>query len=69
VQSHGQESGPRQVVIAGAGLAGLFPARELRRAPVQVTLRDRAVASPVQDHPTRIAALRPTGDAVAAVRR
>ncbi len=35
-------SGSRQVVIVGGGFAGLFAARVLRRAPVQVTLIDRA---------------------------
>jgi NADH:ubiquinone reductase (H+-translocating) len=35
-------SGARQVVIVGGGFAGLFAARALRRAPVQVTLIDRA---------------------------
>jgi len=35
-------SGSRQVVIVGGGLAGLFAARALRGAPVQVTLLDRA---------------------------
>ena len=35
-------SGSRQVVIVGGGFAGLFAARVLRRAPVQVTLLDRA---------------------------
>ena len=33
---------PRRVVIIGGGFAGLFAARALRRAPVQVTLIDRA---------------------------
>src|SRR6516162_4631470 len=37
-----QASGSRQVVIIGGGFAGLFAARMLRRAPVQVTLIDRA---------------------------
>lgn len=32
----------RRVVIVGGGFAGLFAARELRNAPVQVTLIDRA---------------------------
>ena len=31
-----------RVVIIGGGFAGLFAARALRRAPVQVTLIDRA---------------------------
>ena len=35
-------SGPRRVVIVGGGFAGLFAARQLGRAPVQVTLIDRA---------------------------
>jgi NADH dehydrogenase len=35
-------SGSRQVVIVGGGLAGLFAARAMRNAPVQVTLLDRA---------------------------
>jgi len=37
-----EESGPRQVVIVGGGFAGLFAARTLGRAPVRVTLIDRA---------------------------
>src|SRR5580700_2432237 len=37
-----QASSPRQVVIVGGGFAGLFAARALGRAPVQVTLLDRA---------------------------
>ena len=37
-----QASGSRQVVIVGGGVAGLFAARALGRAPVQVTLIDRA---------------------------
>ncbi len=32
----------RRVVIVGGGFAGLFAARALRRAAVQVTLIDRA---------------------------
>jgi NADH:ubiquinone reductase (H+-translocating) len=35
-------SGSRRVVIVGGGFAGLFAARALRRAPVRVTLIDRA---------------------------
>jgi NADH dehydrogenase len=35
-------SGARRVVIVGGGFAGLFAARMLARAPVQVTLIDRA---------------------------
>src|SRR6201994_4263787 len=35
-------SGSRHVVIIGGGFAGLFAARMLARAPVQVTLLDRA---------------------------
>src|SRR5437016_3165255 len=35
-------SGSRRVVIVGGGFAGLFAARMLARAPVQVTLVDRA---------------------------
>src|SRR5579859_4001630 len=37
-----EASGSRQVVIIGGGFAGLFAARALGRAPVQVTLIDRA---------------------------
>jgi len=37
-----QASGSRRIVIVGSGLAGLFAARELRNAPAQVTLLDRA---------------------------
>jgi NADH:ubiquinone reductase (H+-translocating) len=37
-----ETSGSRQVVIVGGGFAGLFAARMLARAPVQVTLVDRA---------------------------
>src|SRR3984957_3296060 len=37
-----EASGSRQVVIIGGGFAGLFAARMLARAPVQVTLIDRA---------------------------
>src|SRR6201994_700250 len=33
---------PRRVVIVGGGFAGLFAVRALKRAPVQVTLIDRA---------------------------
>jgi NADH dehydrogenase len=38
----GGERGPRRVVIVGGGFGGLFAARALRRAPVSVTLIDRA---------------------------
>src|SRR5215475_6520934 len=34
--------GPPRVVIIGGGFAGLFAVRALGRAPVQVTLLDRA---------------------------
>jgi NADH:ubiquinone reductase (H+-translocating) len=37
-----EASGSRKVVIVGGGLAGLFAARAMRNAPVQVTLLDRA---------------------------
>jgi NADH dehydrogenase len=37
-----EEAGPARVVIVGGGFAGLFAARALRRAPVRVTLIDRA---------------------------
>ena len=36
------EASTRRVVIVGGGFAGLFAVRALRRAPVQVTLIDRA---------------------------
>ena len=36
------QASPPRVVIIGGGFAGLFAARALRRAPVQVTLIDRA---------------------------
>jgi len=34
------QDGPARVVIIGGGFAGLFAARALRRAPVQITLID-----------------------------
>ena len=37
-----ERSAPRRVVIVGGGFAGLFAARTLGRAPVQVMLIDRA---------------------------
>ncbi len=37
-----ERAGPARVVIVGGGFAGLFAARALRRAPVQVTVVDRA---------------------------
>jgi NADH:ubiquinone reductase (H+-translocating) len=37
-----EAAGSRRVVIVGGGLAGLFAARALRKAPVQVTLIDRS---------------------------
>ena len=37
-----QASGSCRVVIVGGGFAGLFAVRALGRAPVQVTLIDRA---------------------------
>ena len=39
---HEGASGAHRVVIVGGGFAGLFAARALRRAPVEVTLVDRA---------------------------
>ncbi len=36
-----EEARPR-VVIVGGGFAGLFATRALRRAPVEITLIDRA---------------------------
>jgi NADH dehydrogenase len=41
-EASGTASGTRQVVIIGGGFAGLFAARALGRAPVHVTLIDRA---------------------------
>src|SRR5580700_9593567 len=38
----GGRRGQRRVVIVGGGFGGLFAARALRRAPVEVTLVDRA---------------------------
>ena len=38
---NGHEVTPRRVVIIGGGFAGLFAARALRHAPVQVTVVDR----------------------------
>jgi len=37
-----ESSGSRQVVIVGGGLAGLFAARAMKNAPVNVTLLDRS---------------------------
>jgi len=37
-----EEGAPRRVVIVGGGFAGLFATRALRRAPVSITLIDRA---------------------------
>src|SRR3954470_4498915 len=37
---HGMDR-PHQVVIIGGGFGGLYAARALRRAPVQITLLDR----------------------------
>src|SRR5215469_1030467 len=37
-----ESSGSRQVVIDGGGLAGLFAARAMKNAPVNVTLLDRS---------------------------
>jgi NADH:quinone reductase (non-electrogenic) len=37
-----KQTSPRRVVIIGGGFGGLFAARALRRAPVSVTLVDRA---------------------------
>src|SRR6201995_1411430 len=36
------DTAARRVVIVGGGVAGLFAGRALKRAPVQVTLVDRA---------------------------
>jgi NADH:ubiquinone reductase (H+-translocating) len=41
-QPDGAQGGPPRVVIVGGGFAGLFAARELRRAPVEVTLIDQS---------------------------
>ena len=40
----------KRVVIVGGGFAGLFAARMLARAPVQVTLIDRAEHHLFQPH-------------------
>ena len=37
-----EASGSRRVVIVGGGFAGLFAVRALHRAPVQITVIDRA---------------------------
>jgi NADH dehydrogenase len=42
VTTHEGATGAHRVVIIGGGFAGLFAARVLRRAPVEVTLVDRA---------------------------
>ena len=42
MDEHAQEHAEHRVVIVGGGFAGLFAARALRRAPVRVTLIDRA---------------------------
>jgi NADH:quinone reductase (non-electrogenic) len=42
VAAHADASRARRVVIIGGGFGGLFAARALRRAPVDVTLVDRA---------------------------
>ena len=44
-------SGSRRVVIVGGGFAGLFAARRLK-APLQVTLIDRAANRPANPPPT-----------------
>ncbi len=44
-------SGSRRVVIVGGGFAGLYAARSLWRAPVQVTVIDRADHHPLQPLP------------------
>jgi len=41
-QQEGKQGVPPRVVIVGGGFAGLFAARELRRAPVEVTLIDQS---------------------------